>query len=578
MLAIAGGGILPAASAAQTALLPDLVADPPLFPGLEQYASGSEARLLLRFDGFVHNRGAGAADVRASGRSGVDMTSVAQRVYRSDGTWSETASQARVRYESEDGHNHWHLLSAARYSLWNASRTAETAPAMKVGFCLEDSERRETHGPAAAVYTDGAVRFCQKNAPTVSEVFMGISAGWRDIYQRTLAFQWVDVSNVSPGSYWLRADVDPGNVLAESDESNAPAWASSASVIPGYVAQPLVAEGLEAGEPAALALSSASFGSVGAREFRVESAPAHGTLSVPVGSWFSGPQVTYTPDAGFDGVDSFSFSARDASSAFPRSPVVATASLGVDRPPDPEAVAIAGAPAEMFTGTSATLTATVTNGAPSVTWTASDGSISAGGVYTAPAVPPAGPVRIRATAGGGAFAEVEVTIKSPPPPEPAPGPPLPPPVDPDPDPDPDPAPGETGETGNGSGEGGDSAPGDSAPGGPAPGLVPDGPGGAPLPPPPLAPLLSVPNVSTHGRFVYARTVAGRAGVVEVKALVGRRRVALCRTRAPAGRSVVCRLAIPRRYRIASVKLVVKLREGRRAIATRHARVPAPHRH
>ena len=58
-------------------------------------------------------------------------------------------------FEPEDGHDHWHLKNAARYSLWNEAKTAEVAPAMKVGFCLIDSQRRETNGPSRAVYTTG---------------------------------------------------------------------------------------------------------------------------------------------------------------------------------------------------------------------------------------------------------------------------------------------------------------------------------------------------------------------------------------------------------------------------------------
>src|SRR3712207_8693928 len=53
-------------------------------------------------------------------RVGTEMTSAVQRIHRSDGTWYETPrAAARIRYESEDGHNHWHLGEAARYSLWN---------------------------------------------------------------------------------------------------------------------------------------------------------------------------------------------------------------------------------------------------------------------------------------------------------------------------------------------------------------------------------------------------------------------------------------------------------------------------
>lgn len=523
-------------------LLPDLVADPPVAPSLEQYTSGGQTRLLLRFDGFVHNSGAGAADVRGSVPSGNEMTSVIQRLYHADGTWTESPlAGARVRFENEDGHNHWHLGEAARYSLWNAAKTAEVAPAMKVGFCLEDSEHRETHGPATAVYSDGAVRFCQHNSPAATAVHMGISAGWRDVYRRTLAFQWVDASDVVPGSYRLRSDVDPNGVVQESDEQNAPAYAGAQSVIPGHVAQPLVRQGLEAGEPASLTLAATSFGAPGARQFRIESGPARGSLGVTTGDWFSGPEVTYTPDAGYSGADSFTYSARDSTSSFPLTPAVATVTLGVEQPPEAEAVAIGGAPARLDVGTSAQLTATVTNGPGDVVWSvngipggsAAVGTITATGLYTAPAAaPPGGKVALRATTPSGAFAEVEVEIVVPPPPQPAPT--------------PEP-------------EGDDPAPDQGTP--PADTKPP--PATTPAPP-----LLSKLRVGRHARVVYVQVVAGRSGIVETKALVGSRRIALCRTRAPAGRPVVCRMSVSRRYRLSKTTIVAKLRVARTAVAMR----------
>lgn len=554
------------------ALLPNLVADAPQRPGLEQYTSGSDTRLILRFDGYIRNAGAGAADMRGSARSGETMTSVAQRFYDSGGAFTDVAAPgAGIAFEREDGHNHWHLAQAARYSLWNSAKTAEVAPASKVGFCLEDSERIGTSGPVDAVYSDGAVRFCEEDGPTVASVYMGVSAGWRDVYHRGLAFQWVDVSDVAPGSYWLRGEVDPNDVIEESDETNTPAFAGAAHTIPGYVAGALVRDGLEAGEPATLTLSATQFGAPGARRFRIESAPSHGDLNVAVGAWITGDEVTYTPDTDHSGPDSFTYSAVDSTSTFPRNPVVATAALGVEAPPA-ETVALSGVPQQLDTGTSAQLTATVANGPQSVVWSATGGTITSGGLYTAPAtVPAGGKVKVRATSGSGAFDEAEIEIVKPPDPEPAPGP-----VDNDP-------PG--GGTPPGGTPPGGTPPGETPPGGAPPGTPPGGspPGSPPGGPPPddpaggntaptvLVPLLSIPRLGGHGHVVAVETVPGRGGVVETKATVGKRRVGICRSKTPARRANVCRMRIPRRYRLAHVLIVVKLRIGGEAVATRRIR-------
>src|SRR4051812_36696273 len=114
-------GLAPAARAAD--LLPDLVSDPPSGAYLEVHDYGNgQHELLLRFNGYVHNAGSGALDVR-----GTHATSDApetmtphQRVYDTGGGFrDDPMPRAQLIYVRADGHNHWHLQNVARYSLWN---------------------------------------------------------------------------------------------------------------------------------------------------------------------------------------------------------------------------------------------------------------------------------------------------------------------------------------------------------------------------------------------------------------------------------------------------------------------------
>ena len=90
---------------------------------------------------------------------------------------------------------------------------------------------------------------------------MGISPGWRDIYGSAVAFQWVDVSDVQPGTYWLAASSDPNNAVVESNETNnGAAFAASATTIPGFVAQPVSVSGAAIGQPTQVTLTAASVG------------------------------------------------------------------------------------------------------------------------------------------------------------------------------------------------------------------------------------------------------------------------------------------------------------------------------
>ena len=431
--------------------LPDLVADAPERPLLAEYTypDGTEA-LLLRFDGFVHNRGTGPLEMRGSGRSGSDMTTVRQWARRTGASLEALTpvNPATIRYETADGHNHWHLKEIARYSLWNAARTAEVTPAQKVGFCLEDSQRIETNGPTSQVYSAG-VNFCLQNQPTASAVAMGISAGWRDIYGRHLAMQWVDVSDVQPGAYRLASQVDTNDVVQESNEQNARTFEPEDSIIPGYRAQAVNRGDVPAGQASTVTLAAQTFArparpawnepgvTPGARRFRIVSLPAHGTLrsgttTLAAGSVVTSADVTYTPASGYTGPDGFAFSAFDNTSPYPRTPAEASVTLTVGSQTPAPTVAISGAPAQLLTGTSAQLSATVTDAPAGVTWSvngvaggnATVGTITTAGLYRAPAaVPSGGSVTVRATstAAPAAFDEETIAIVAAPPPDPAPG-------------------------------------------------------------------------------------------------------------------------------------------------------------
>ena len=215
-----GAALLACAFAAQTAAaqvterLPDLVSDQPRRLQLQTVAQPDGNHLLLRFDGFVHNAGQGALEMRASNPAGHRVHQRrATRVQEAIASFLDDSSRdPHIIFEPEDGHDHWHLKNAARYSLWNAAKTAEVAPAMKVGFCLIDSQRdRDQRTPlrrATSHWPEQLLRPERAHpAPACSKA---CPPGWRDLYDRTLAFQWVDVSDVAPGNYWVRANYRPG--------------------------------------------------------------------------------------------------------------------------------------------------------------------------------------------------------------------------------------------------------------------------------------------------------------------------------------------------------------------------------
>jgi hypothetical protein len=216
--------LLPAATAqASPDVLPDLVADPPRNPRPSEVTrlADGQNHLLVRFGGLIHNAGQGALEIRGSNRVGGVMTVTGQRIYRQDSTFHDDYSRhPRIEFEDTDGHDHWHLKNAARFSLWNQAGTSEVAPGAKVGFCLEDGEPVDSFAAPAPAYSGSQIQRCKEGQPNASSVFEGISRGWMDVYGANLPFQWVDVSDVAPGSYRLGAQMDPDNYVLESSEAN----------------------------------------------------------------------------------------------------------------------------------------------------------------------------------------------------------------------------------------------------------------------------------------------------------------------------------------------------------------------
>ena len=316
---------------------PDLRADPvenivgPAVYTEAEMGPPGIGRLLVRFDGFVTNVGDGPLEIRGNPQPGGGVGQYAWSALESIGALpSELVSRPtlQVVFERTDGHNHFHLKRAMEYSLWNLTRTAPVAPGQKVGFCLYDLDSTPpppSPAPGPEVYSQAITQFCDQNDALSENLRMGVSAGWRDVYDASLPFQWVDVSRTVPGTYLVASAADPDDAIWEGDpilpggvapyETNLRAFASPTVTVPGHVSQPVAAAQIDGSQ--AIALASTSFGSPGPRRFAIVSPPTHGTLSQAAGAAFDGPSVTYTPTAGYTGTDAFTYVARDATSDFP---------------------------------------------------------------------------------------------------------------------------------------------------------------------------------------------------------------------------------------------------------------------
>jgi hypothetical protein len=227
----------------------------------------------------------------------------------------------------------------------------------KIGFCLWDISRIGSSGPESAVYNGGG-NWCAASGnvgggPGATALQMGTSEGWRDVYGFTINLQWIDITNLSPGSYYLAGRADPEGFIEESDETNnGYAFGVSPSIVPGHVAQDddvLIDVSLVPSVAIVLGIETFSTSidedpddgaqtnvvyPKGTRELTVVSLPEYGSLKVGgvdvvPGTPLMLSTLTYTPDVAYLGADAFTFSAADSGSPFPLTPVVATVSITV---------------------------------------------------------------------------------------------------------------------------------------------------------------------------------------------------------------------------------------------------------
>lgn len=141
-----------------------------------------------------------------------DVQRVKQRIFQSDGSYYDVRAGTFV-YHPSHGHTHFEdwAIYRLREVLENNGVGAVVAESDKTSFCLLDSYvyDEEIPGfPGAPVYT------------TCGEDAQGISVGYEDIYDKSLPDQWIDITDVPDGVYWLESEVDPKNRIIESDESN----------------------------------------------------------------------------------------------------------------------------------------------------------------------------------------------------------------------------------------------------------------------------------------------------------------------------------------------------------------------
>jgi hypothetical protein len=232
----------PATGAKPVELLPDPAQAIPRVLTVEAADDGSGGWRLGFLSGVL-NAGRGPLTVYGSrpDTSGPTMTAV-QMITRSDGSTVVGPKVGDMRFVSTPTHDHWHFIGFEHYQLRRASDGKFIGPGRKTGFCLTDSFHDAGDAPLPGepeqpVYTDR----CGLSHPELLQVTEGISVGWMDLYDPLREGQYVDLTGVPAGRYWLIHSVNVDKRIREvSRSNNASSLLISLSWPQGPSAEPVV--------------------------------------------------------------------------------------------------------------------------------------------------------------------------------------------------------------------------------------------------------------------------------------------------------------------------------------------------
>ena len=107
-------------------------------------------------------------------------------------------------FEYSPCHGHMHIYGFAAYKLLKKNGTV-LLTGRKQGYCMRDE------APFLSSATD---------TPHFDCSFQGITAGWQDIYDKSLDCQWLDITGIPAGIYILRIKANPERIFPERNFAN----------------------------------------------------------------------------------------------------------------------------------------------------------------------------------------------------------------------------------------------------------------------------------------------------------------------------------------------------------------------
>jgi hypothetical protein len=205
---------VPVVDTPDPAQLPDLIGLPAWGIGIDQRRN----RTYLTFGATVWNGGASSLVVEGFRRSNEDVMDAHQYFYV-NGQPTGKAQVGTMEFDNRSGHEHWHFLQFARYSLLDQSQT-EIIRSKKEAFCLAPTDAIDLTVPNAdlAPYSIGLGSACGSATSLWTREILPL--GWGDTYSQSRPGQSFNITNVPNGTYHIEVMGNPTGSLFEQTADN----------------------------------------------------------------------------------------------------------------------------------------------------------------------------------------------------------------------------------------------------------------------------------------------------------------------------------------------------------------------
>lgn len=196
------------------AILPDLRS----LPAWGINITRGRKRTFLTFGATVWVDGASSLVVEGFRREDEDVMDAYQYFY-ADGEPISRSQVGEMAFDEREGHDHWHFLQFAQYSLLGEDLAAPII-SKKEAFCLAPTDPIDL-SLANAVWNPGNVGlFTSCGTPNSIWVRETLPLGWGDTYFQGLPGQSFNITNLPNGTYYIAVEANTERLLHEQSTDN----------------------------------------------------------------------------------------------------------------------------------------------------------------------------------------------------------------------------------------------------------------------------------------------------------------------------------------------------------------------